>query len=98
MKKHKLHQDSHIGLESAFSSLPSTLRPLDDSDRRLGPRQAAKFVFGDEDKHPTLANWRYRGIGPRYLKLGRKSVVYLQSDLEKFMTESAREPREREAG
>jgi hypothetical protein len=29
----------------------------------------------------TLANWRYRGEGPKYTKFGRK-VRYLWSDLE----------------
>ena len=34
-------------------------------------------------KPKTLANWRSRGCGPRYLKLGAR-VVYPQSELDAF--------------
>ena len=31
----------------------------------------------------TLANWRWRGDGPAYLKIGR-TVVYLQADIDEW--------------
>jgi predicted DNA-binding transcriptional regulator AlpA len=35
----------------------------------------------------TLANWRYQGRGPAYIKLG-KAVRYQYADIEKFITEN----------
>jgi len=34
----------------------------------------------------TLEQWRWRGVGPRYLKLGGR-VIYRLSDVEAFETE-----------
>lgn len=45
--------------------------------RRLGIRPA------------TLERWRWLGVGPRYLKLGR-CVRYAPEDLEAFVAASAR--------
>lgn len=39
----------------------------------------------------TLANWRWRGYGPSYLKIGRR-VVYLRTDLEEWSTGQRVEP------
>ena len=36
----------------------------------------------------TLEQWRYRGIGPRYVKVGR-DVRYRWSDVEKWLDEQA---------
>ncbi len=33
----------------------------------------------------TLANWRWRGYGPSYLKIGRR-IIYLRRDLEEWST------------
>ena len=33
----------------------------------------------------TLANWRCKGIGPNYVKIGSK-VFYLAKDIEAFIT------------
>lgn len=33
----------------------------------------------------TLRNWRWRGIGPRYCKLGARAVRYRRSDLDAFV-------------
>ena len=33
----------------------------------------------------TLRKWRLLGNGPRYLKVGRRSVRYLVSDLQEFL-------------
>ncbi len=39
----------------------------------------------------TLTNWRYRGVGPRYTKIGRK-VLYRRADLDAWLTAQARDP------
>lgn len=38
----------------------------------------------------TLSNWRYRGDGPRFIKLGRK-VLYPLAEIEAFEQRSLRE-------
>jgi hypothetical protein len=39
----------------------------------------------------TLANWRCKGIGPRYLKVGAK-VLYRLSDIDRWLDANAVEP------
>ena len=45
----------------------------------------------------TLANWRSRKIGPAYVRIHHRLVVYRMSDLQEFMdalrTEAGRMPR-----
>ena len=36
----------------------------------------------------TLTNWRHRGIGPAYVKIGPKAVGYLEEDLLAFLEAS----------
>ncbi len=38
----------------------------------------------------TLANWRYQGRGPRFVKVGRH-VRYRRSDVEDWLERNARE-------
>ena len=45
-------------------------------------------VIGDRDK---LAQWRHKGIGPAYYKLGRK-VVYRGTDLNAWAETNRVEP------
>lgn len=33
----------------------------------------------------TVRNWRWRGEGPRFRKLGKRTVRYLRSDLAAFI-------------
>lgn len=33
----------------------------------------------------TLANWRAKGEGPRFLKLGKRAVRYRRADIEAFI-------------
>ena len=33
----------------------------------------------------TLRNWRWRGIGPRFVKLGKRAVRYRRGDLDAFV-------------
>ncbi len=40
----------------------------------------------------TLPRWRWAGIGPAYLKVGR-SIKYRRADLEAFLNESRVNPR-----
>lgn len=37
----------------------------------------------------TLRNWRSRGAGPRYRKVGDRMVRYLRSDLSEFVENGA---------
>lgn len=37
----------------------------------------------------TLANWRATGQGPRFVKLGKRSVRYRRSDLRAFIDGAA---------
>ena len=32
-------------------------------------------------KTSTLADWRYKGIGPAFIKLGKRAVRYRESDV-----------------
>ncbi len=38
----------------------------------------------------VLANWRYRGLGPKYIKLGR-SIRYSVSDVEEWLNLQTRQ-------
>jgi hypothetical protein len=46
-------------------------------------------------KPTTLAMWRHKGRGPRYLKIGR-SCFYLESDLESWLDAQAVVPMPKE--
>jgi hypothetical protein len=50
----------------------------DDGEEVLTPRQAAEFLTLESD---TLRHWRTRGGGPVFVKLSKRSVGYLRSDL-----------------
>lgn len=34
---------------------------------------------------PTLANWRAQGIGPQFIKLGRRRICYVETDVESWI-------------
>ena len=48
------------------------------NDRLLTSRQASQMLGIDEG---TLANWRYRGKGPPYVKKDERWVRYWESDI-----------------
>ena len=48
----------------------------------LADREAAA-ILGISVK--TLANWRWRGEGPRFRKIGKRMVRYSRADLEAFI-------------
>ncbi|AEG50059.1 hypothetical protein Sphch_2398 [Sphingobium chlorophenolicum L-1] len=54
-------------------------------DSRLSRNDAASFL-GLSSK--TLANWAFRGLGPRSLKVGGRRFYYL-ADLEAFVQKGA---------
>tara|TARA_R110002072_G_scaffold102306_1_gene225069 strand:- start:886 stop:1095 length:210 start_codon:yes stop_codon:yes gene_type:complete len=48
----------------------------------LSPEVAAKYL----DTSPnTLADWRFKGKGPAFKRVGQRMVRYRRSDLEAFM-------------
>jgi hypothetical protein len=51
---------------------------------RLDTKQAAKYLFGEDGKPGTLDQWRYRKVGPTFIKLGRL-VRYEQTDLDEWL-------------
>ncbi len=56
-------------------------------DGKLKPTQAAEYVGL---KPPTLAKMRVRGDGPKYVKVGRKVVIYEISDLDEWIARQKR--------
>ncbi len=69
-----------IPASAAFSQphLASTLAPGDLLDER-----AAAAILGTSVQ--TLRNWRWRGEGPRYRKIGARLVRYVRTDLHAFI-------------
>jgi len=59
------------------SSEGPTLQPGD-----LVDEAEAAAILGVNRK--TVANWRWRGCGPRYHKIGRRLVRYHRADLATF--------------
>lgn len=54
----------------------------------IPPREAAPHIGVAEQ---TLANWRYRGEGPRFYRVGQL-IKYDRSDLDAWLDERASEP------
>ena len=54
----------------------------------LNTTEAAKFLTVTK---ASLEAWRFKGIGPAYIKVGN-AVRYQQSDLEEFLRKGRREP------
>jgi predicted DNA-binding transcriptional regulator AlpA len=57
---------------------PTALNPGDLLDER---EAAAAYGISVQ----TLRNWRWKGIGPRYRKIGSRSVRYHRDDLTAFI-------------
>lgn len=51
-------------------------------------KQVAEFLGYSE---AGLAQMRYRGIGPRFIKLGGRAVRYRWEDVEKWLDQQSRE-------
>jgi len=58
-------------------------------NKLLSNSEAAEFLGMSPD---TLPRWRWEGVGPAYLKVGR-SIKYRLADLEAFLNESRVNPR-----
>jgi hypothetical protein len=58
--------------------------------RGLGEREAALYLGPVSVR--TLQDWRTKGIGPAYSKLGRR-VCYAIADLDAFIAQSRVEPK-----
>ncbi|WP_367645984.1 helix-turn-helix transcriptional regulator [Paenarthrobacter ureafaciens] len=52
------------------------------------PAQVAEYLGTSEG---ALAQLRYRGLGPRFIKLGSKAVRYRDSDLKRWLDEQTRQ-------
>ncbi len=68
-------------------------------ERKIDPKDQPRGTWREEQaaaylgmKIGTLRNWRFKSVGPRYLKIGR-SVRYLQADLDAFLERSAVTPQ-----
>ena len=59
---------------------------LDARATTVSPDEAAKRLGVTRE---TLANWRWRGDGPRYLRVGRR-VRYRLGDLAEYLDEQTR--------
>jgi hypothetical protein len=56
--------------------------------RALDSKEAGEML----GTHPeTLANWRYKGIGPAYTRIGR-AIRYLEDDLLRYLAQNRVDP------
>jgi hypothetical protein len=84
MTLHKKGPFLHHAAEGALMTIKTEISEL------LAPADLAKLLNVSER---TLANWRYKAYGPRYLKFGRSRrslVLYPSDDLKKWLKEQAR--------
>jgi len=65
----------HSNINSSLQSAVSSADLLDESEAAATLNVAVQ----------TLRNWRWRGIGPRFVKLGKRAVRYRRSDLDAFV-------------
>lgn len=57
----------------------------------LTPKEAASFLRVAEE---TLAKWRTKGTGPKFRRLGHRTVRYLKADLVAWPGISANDAQE----
>jgi hypothetical protein len=68
------------------------MQNLFDTDRNYLLGDAELDLIGDRDK---LAQWRHRGAGPAYYRLGRK-IIYRGADLNAWAEGNRVDPNKRE--
>jgi hypothetical protein len=68
-------------MQTATSSTPHTAAPLSPGD--LVDEREAAAILGAQVQ--TLRNWRWRGDGPRFRKVGARLVRYHRADLAAFI-------------
>lgn len=62
------------------------------NDKLYTPRQLSALL---QVPVGVLAQWRCRGQGPRWLKLGGKHVRYAESDIREYLDDAVRESTRR---
>lgn len=60
------------------------------TSRRISEQEAAKYLGPVQVR--TLQDWRIRGVGPRYIKLGKR-VAYDVADLDAYLQAQRVEPK-----
>jgi len=63
---------------------------MNDNDL-LTPEKALECLGGAVSSTGTLANWRYRGVGPKWIKIGR-AVLYRRADLNDYIARHSHDP------
>ena len=71
----------------AYKQKPRS-KPLDESDRLCTADEAAELLGVAPQ---TLAHWRVRGSGPRYITLSARCVRYRFSDIKVWLERRAKE-------
>lgn len=61
-----------------------------DADQLLTPAELAERLHASP---ATLAGWRYKGTGPKFIKAGRM-VLYRVADVDAWLTEKTRQSTE----
>lgn len=61
----------------------------------LNVNAAAKFLGGEDSpiSKSTLSQWRAKGIGPAYIKVGN-SIRYCENDLRRFIKTECQLPKQ----
>lgn len=67
------------------AALPAAANP--DPDDLLNEHEGAAYLGNRAVQ--TLRNWRAKGIGPRFVKIGARMVRYRRRDLEAFINGEA---------
>jgi predicted DNA-binding transcriptional regulator AlpA len=62
---------------------------INENDRAITEHEAAAILGLSV---ATLRAWRQRGIGPRFVKLGRRAVRYLPSEIQRFVVSNTVSP------
>ena len=60
-------------------------------DELISTAEAARLTG---NKRGTLVQWRNRGTGPPFYRLGPKNIRYRRGDIERFIAESYVDPAE----
>lgn len=68
----------------------SGMNVINDKPRRLSEREAAAYLGPVSVR--TLQDWRAKGVGPTYTKLGRR-VAYAVADLDAYLAAQRVEPK-----
>ena len=60
--------------------------PIPEWPEWLSPEVAARYL---DTSTNTLADWRSKGKGPRFKRIGQRMVRYSKADLDEFMEAQA---------